>query len=70
MEQGDSSKQMAQDDIFFAVAIIFIGLYASKLNWNEGDWVGLFGTIVLSLFGGIWLGARIYQLKGLEGRES
>jgi hypothetical protein len=62
MSNKSTSEQMAGDDIFFSTVLIGIGLYASNLNWNESDWLGLFGTIMLTLFGVLWLGVRIYHL--------
>jgi hypothetical protein len=56
------SKQMMYDDLFFAPLIIAISVYGSYLNWNESDWLGLLGTILLFLLGIFWLSARIYHL--------
>lgn len=57
-----ASEQMACDDLPISIGIIGIGIYASIINWNESDWFGFFGTIVLTLFGMLWLGGRIYHL--------
>lgn len=54
--------KMASDDMFFSFIMVAIGLYASTLNWTESDWWGLLGTIFLTIFGLLWLGASIYHL--------
>jgi hypothetical protein len=58
----NNNEQMAMDDVFFSIIVVAIGIYASVINWIESDWFGLFGTIILALFGCLWLGMRIYHL--------
>ena len=57
-----ASEQMARDDLFFSSALIGAGVFATHKNWIEADWWGFFGTILLTIFGGLWLAARIYHL--------
>ena len=62
MNERSASEQMAYDDVFVTVVLIGIGLFATRENWLESDWWGLFGTVMLTLFSGLWLAARIYHL--------
>lgn len=66
MNEVSTGEKMAHDDIFFSIVIIVIGMYGSLLNWEESDWLGLSGTVILIVFGGLWLGARIYHLTHKE----
>ena len=62
MASRKASEQMAHDDLFFSIALIGIGIYASNINWVKSDWWGLFGTALITIFGIFWLYARIYHL--------
>lgn len=66
MNNKSIEERMATDDIFFSTVIVFIGIYASIENWQESDWIGLFGTALLFLFGVLWLSIRIFHLTHKE----
>lgn len=58
----ESSIKMANDDVPMSIILTLIGVYATHKNWVESDWWGFAGTILLTLFGLLWLGSRIYHL--------
>ena len=62
MNDISNGEKAAHDDLFVSAALIGIGLYASNINWVESDWLGLFGTVMLTAFGGLLLAVRTYHL--------
>ena len=56
------SEKMAHNDIFFSLVILGMGIFFSYKNWLESDWLGMAGTLLLALFGGLWFAARVYHL--------
>ena len=66
MSERASGIRMAQDDLFFASIVLCMGVYFSAGNWQESDWWGFAGTVLLGLFGTLWLSARIYHLTHLD----
>ena len=63
MSNISTNEKMATDDLFFSAVLIFIGIYASHINWDESDWLGLFGTALLTIVGVLWLVVRVYHLR-------
>lgn len=65
-EEMSNGEKMANDDIFFSLCLAAMGIYFSIQNFNESDWLGFFGTMILALLGGLWFGLRVYHLTHKE----
>ena len=63
MSERNTSEQAACDDVVFSIALTWFGLYTSIGNLVESDWLGLFGTALLTIIGGLWLAVRVYHFK-------
>ena len=66
MSEYSTRERVAYEDVFFSIALVWVGFYYSLKNWVESDWLGLFGTTLLLVLGGLWLAVRIYHLTHKE----
>lgn len=62
MTTRNQHERMTHDDVFFSLVLLGMGLYFSYEAWAAAEWGRFAGTVVMALFGGIWLAIRIYHL--------